>query len=169
MDDSNHQLGETDKLVTFNDRDGNRSIALAMAVQGTRTLDIYSYDFDAPVYDNGEFVDAVSELARANTRSQVRILVRDIDSAVKSGHQLIELYRRLPSRIAIRIPDPEVITSDAAFMVVDGMGYIYRELATRFDGSANFYDPLQCRKLTDTFTEMWDRGQPSMQLKRLHI
>jgi hypothetical protein len=140
-----------------------------MVQQCQSKLDIFSRDLDAGPYDQARFLKALGALCLGNREARVRILVRDPMTAVKRGHRLIELSRRLSSSIEIRQPHPDYQHYNEAFLVADNCGLIHRTLSDRYEGSANFYDPVEAERKTKFFTEIWERSEAHPDLRRLYI
>ena len=162
-------LGITSGDIALRTIEQNRDTALAMAQQANRFIQIATRDLDALLYDNEPFIDAITALAKRHAKSHIDILVWDSMTAVKHGHRLINLAHRLSSYIQIRKPAEEHANYTEAFLVADGVGYMSRNLADRFDGVASFNAPMQARNLSQLFTTMWEKATPDPQLRRLHI
>lgn len=168
-DIQNHRLGQTNELLSLESAADHRTVTLAMAQQGARTLHIFTRDLDHAVFDTPEFEEAASRLARDSQYSRIRILVQDSSAAVRRGHRLVGLAQRLSSKIEIRKPVAEYADVNRAFFVADETGYITRQLADRYEAVANFCDRLAARDLVAFFTEVWERSQQDSQLRRLHL
>lgn len=165
----NSRLGETAGLLAVVSRDEAAAVALALAGQTRRTLDIVSRHLDPRLYDNEEFAEAVKRLALGSRRALVRVLVQDVDPILRDGHRLVALAQRLPTFLHIRVPAPEHRGYNQAFLVADGVGYLHRELADRFEGKASFHDPAAARDLLRVFQPMWDAAQPDPNLRALRV
>lgn len=163
------RLGEGDAPVTLVSRDDQRIAAARLVQLARRSLDIYSRDLDAAIYDDQDFIDAVRSLAIATKHKAVRILVKDSSRAVKYGHRLIPLAQRLTSFIEIRKPPAEYRDYNEAFLVVDGCGYIHRKLADRYEGLAHFNAGRDARRLVEFFDEVWQSSAPDPDLRRLYL
>lgn len=140
-----------------------------MAAQACRALDIVTADLEPAIYDQRDLLDAVQRLALASPRTRVRILVRNPQPAVTRGHRLLELARRLPSSIEIRVPALEHADYAAAFFVADATGVVYRVQAERYEATVNFHDPRQARQLLHEVDEMWQVAKPDPNLRRLPL
>jgi hypothetical protein len=99
----------------------------------------------------------------------VRILVQDSGRAVREGHRLIELSRRLPTFIEIRNPHPDHRNVIATFLVAEDRAVLYRKQADRYDGWTDLDAPLDARQLLKTFDEIWNRATPDPEMRRLGI
>ncbi len=157
------------KSVELQGRTAFARHALQMAQQASRSIDILSFDLDPPLFDQQAFVEAVKRLATGSHLSRIRILLQDNDRVQKQGHRLLELTRRLPSRIAIHQPALEDRGHPENLMVVDCSSYLLRRVHTRYQGIAGYLDRREARHLTNLFNEMWGRSGPDSDLRRLHI
>lgn len=164
-----HILGENPELVEFEGRTDLQELALEMVSQARQTLDIFTQDLEPHVYNTRGFARAVSELASRSRFSEIRILVKDPERSIKSGHQLIETVRKFTSFIKVRRLHKEYHDHIEAFLVVDKRGLIYRKNADHYIGYANFNDPLRSRDLTRFFTEAWEVSEPEHEIRALHI
>ena len=163
------RLGESDTPLELDGLEDTRLALELLSAQARQELLIHSRELDARLLDRRPFLEAVERLCRAHREARVRILVRDPQAAVRRGHRLLELGRRLSSHIEFRQPQAEHRQYNEAFLVADGCGYLHRPFADRFEGSANFNDPVQARRLADYFTEVWEHAQPHPELRRLYL
>ena len=162
-------LGDTAGPIALETRDENRIAACALARQARSSLCIFTRDLDPPLYDDLCFLDAVTALATRSRFVQVRVLVQNSEKAVKYGHRLIELSRRLSSFIQLRRPHADYQDYNEAFLIADGVGLLHRALAHRYEATVDFKAPLQARLLLKFFDEAWDKSEPDPELRRLHI
>lgn len=167
--ESEYLLGITTGNIVLDSIEQNRAVALALAQQASRSLQIATRDMDSILFDNEPFISAVTALARGHAQSHIHILVWDSSAAVRQGHRLIHLAQRLSSYVQIRRPAEEHANFVEAFMVADGVGYMRRHFADRYEGIASFHAPLQARELALLFTSIWEKAAPDPQTRRLHI
>ena len=162
-------LKEDSQSVVIDTSEACRLAALSMVGQAARGIDIVSRQLDPQMYDNREFCEAVSELVLGSRRARVRVLIRHTDPVVKRGHRLVTLSQRLSSYIEIRVPAREFDEYNAAFLLVDGAGVIYRTLSDTFEGSVNFNDPRRSHELGRQFEAMWQTAVADVNLRRSHL
>jgi hypothetical protein len=143
--------------------------ALSMARQAARSIDIVSRQLDPQLYDNQDFCEAVSQLITGSRRACVRALLRNSDAVVKHGHRLVTLSQRLSSFIELRVPAREFDDYNAAFLIVDGTGVIYRTFSDKFEGTVNFNDARKAQELARQFEDMWQTATPDTNLRRSHL
>ena len=75
----------------------------------------------------------------------------------------------MPSYIEFRRPGKEYDNFNESLFIADSMGYVYRNSATRFEGSINFNDKRKSKTFMDVFEEMWSRSTPDANLRQLTI
>lgn len=162
-------LKEDSESVDIDTSEACRMAAVSMARQAARSVEIVSRNLDPHMYDNADFCDAVTQLVIGSRRARVRALLRDTNRVVKGGHRLVPLAQRLASFIELRVPAQEHDEYNAAFLIVDGTGVIYRRLSDRFEASVNFNDPRFAGELGRQFEEMWQTAVPDINLRRSHL
>ncbi|MTW21602.1 hypothetical protein [Allochromatium palmeri] len=144
-------------------------ISADMAARARRELLIYGPTLDPVLYDQAPFLEAIRRLALERPGLCVRVMVFDPRAASQSGHRLIELARRLTSRIAIqRVADEDRDRLDA-FLVVDERRYVRRRLADRLEAIADYDDPPAARRLVQEFERLWERSSVDAELRQLFI
>ena len=168
-DFANLTLKEHSETVEIDTSDECRLASLSMARQAARSIDIVSRHLDPLVYDNREFEEALSDLVVGSNRAKVRILVLQPDALVKQGHRLLTLTQRLSSYMDMRVPAREHKDYNAAFMVVDEIGSIYRSHADRYEGLVRFNDRAAAMELERQFEEMWTGAVADANLRRTYL
>jgi len=164
-----YQLGSTDAELRVASSADNRHAALALSEQAKRCLHIFTRDLDAPVYDQAPFIQAVGALATRGRYSRIQILVQNTERAIKNGHRLIELSRRLSSFIELRKPHYDYREYNQAFLIADEVGLLRRPITDRYDGTLNFKAPLASREYLDLFNQVWERSEGDPDLRQLLI
>ena len=162
-------LGESRERMILRGREPFRQASESIAQQAKYHLDIFTFDLDKPIYDQTRVLDAVKRLAIECRGIGIRILLQDSERARREGHRLIDLSRRLTSKIEIRRPHADYIDHPENFIIADGIGYIRHRAAGRYEGEANFCHPIESRLLTDFFTEVWERSEQESSLRRLYL
>ena len=163
------RLGVSDTEIELLTRAETRHATELMVEQTQDSLEIMSRDLDPVLYDSKPFLNLLSSLCLRQRKARVRLLVADPSTPVKRGHRLIELGRKLSGSIEFRRPHPDYRHYNAAFLVADRCGLIHRSLADRFEGTANFYDPVNAQRKLDFFTEVWERSESHPEFRRLYL
>lgn len=146
-----------------------RAAVLALLKNTRRSIALFSRDLEPAVLGNVEITTALQRLALRSRFTHIRIVVVDPSAAVRDGHRLIELARRLPSFIEFRRPGPEHAKMPDTFLVTDETGVMYRPLASRYDGFADTDNPLEARKYLKRFAEIWSQAEPEQEFRRLGL
>ncbi|MFT7244388.1 MAG: putative GNAT family N-acyltransferase [Candidatus Azotimanducaceae bacterium] len=168
-EDSAYVLGETAAFLLLRREEEFRRVILAMSRQATQSIRILSPMLDHKLFDSTELYEAFSALARRNKYTHIEVLLYDSHRVVKNGHALLEIARRLPSSIAIRIVHPELRSTNYEFVLADGSGVIYRQDYESYEGSANFKDITECNRLNRQFQRAWESGLQDPNLRQLKI
>jgi hypothetical protein len=162
-------LGRDAGLLRLQSAGDNRLVCAHMLEQTRRELCLLSHYLDKPVFDQEAFLRGVRALALHGRHSRIRILLHDHGPAVKQGHRLVELIRRLSSSIEIRIPGDDWRDLAENFLLADGRGFVHRELGTRYEATADYHAPLRVRLLRARFDDIWETAQSDPELRRLYI
>ncbi len=141
----------------------------SLASQARLRIWLYDQVLDHELYDRQRFRDLLSGLARNHRNSEIRILVHDDRPLVKRRHQVVELMRRLPSSVNLRLVNSDYPREDQPFMVVDRQGVLFRHRFDRPEGFANFSDSGRGKLLSENFQRMWDTSRPSLELRELPL
>nr|WP_312230188.1 histone acetyltransferase HPA2 [Pseudomonas sp.] len=149
-------LGGEQALQRFSLPEQARSHALALMQQARRTLCLYSPDLEPWLYHHGSIYQACTDFLLRHRHSSLRILVCDSSRAVRDGHRLIALSRKLPSHLHIRRCHPDYPAPDGAYLLADDQGLLMRPEADQFAGYAKYQDPARVRQLQHQFDQVWD-------------
>ncbi len=165
----NYRLGETSDLIEMETRDENIQIALSMAKQCQNNLYIVSRKLDPDVFDTVAFVNAVKSLALHHQRTQIRIIVLDIDAIISHRHRLLDLAKKLTSSIELRRAHQSFNQYNEHLMLADVTGYIHRQNGSRYEGTATFNARNHCKMLLDQFSVMWELAVPDANLRKMTL
>ena len=114
-----YKLGETSAEVHIHTAEENKNAAVSLVKQARYSIDIFTQDMDAEIYNNNEFEHAVFNLAKKHPNTKIRILAQDTRKAVQNGHCLIRLAQSMTSSVFIHNPSREYKDEKCAFLVVD--------------------------------------------------
>ena len=162
-------LGQPSGKILLTNRETFRTASHILVQDAVRRIEILSYDLDASIYDQLPFVDAIKRLCLTSSQSQIKILLQNNEPVQKQGHRLVELARRIPSRITIRRPHPDYLNHQENFLLADRTGYLRRVLPSRYQGEVDFSDRLEAERLGDFFSEIWNCSEADIDLRRLDI
>lgn len=149
----------------FNSAVEARQHTLALIEQARRSLSIYTQDLEPWLYDHSIIQRACAHFLLAHPRNRLRILIGDSSRAVKQGHRLVTLARRLTSNLAIRKFHPDHPTQTCAFLIADDCGLLVRPEPDQFAGHALYRDPGRARQRQRLFDTAWDHSLPDPELR----
>ena len=167
----NYILGETNEDIIIETVEEGRDIVNALASQARHTINIFTQNMDADLYDNDIFEKHIFDFASDKKNAEIRILVQDSARAIRDSHRLVRLSQKLSSFIAIRNPCEEFKGEKSAFMTVDNVGMYYRVKGDRYNyhASANFMSPPRTGEINSLFNEIWRQSDPDPHTRRILI
>ncbi len=138
--------------------DAARPPALALLQQVRHSLCLYTPDLEPWLYHHSSVQEACTRFLLANPRNHLRILLRDSSRAVKEGHRLLNLARRVTSNLHIRKLHPDYPSEEAAFLLADDRGLLLRPKPEIPEGYALYNDPGRVRQRQEQFDQAWDQS-----------
>jgi hypothetical protein len=166
-----YKLGETQTEIHIDTAEENKNAAASLAQQARHSIDIFSQDLEAEIYNNGDFGSSVFKLAKKHPDTKVRILTQDSRKAVQNGHRLIKLAQSLTSSVFIHTPSRDYKDEKSAFLLVDQLGVLFRVNAgdRNYRASVSYNSPQRAGQLTDFFNEAWEHSTPDIQTRRIFV
>lgn len=168
--DAQHDMKEENttriELVSLEDC---RNAALELVKNTHRTLALFTRDLEPAVFGTVDFATGLQRLALRSRYTHIRIVVIDPSAAIRDGHRIVDLARRLPSFIEFRRPGADHAGMSDTFLITDETGIMYRPLASRYEGFADTNSPLEARMYLRTFAEIWSQAEPEQEFRRLGL
>ncbi|MGM0767333.1 MAG: GNAT family N-acetyltransferase [Pseudomonadota bacterium] len=158
-------LGEDREAWLFSTERHLVSLLDSLAGQASQRLWLYDRLLDHDLYDRHQFRELLSALARRHRLSEIRVLIHDDKPLIQRRHQIVELMRRLPSRIELRLVNADYPVTDQPFVLADRDGVLYRHDFYKPEGFANFADGGRVKLLGEGFLRMWETGRRSLELR----
>ena len=168
-DYNNLIIGEPGEEIEFDSLEDNRAILRVMAKQARRSIMLFSRDLEPRLYDDAEFITEVIRLATSSRYASVRILIRDPEKSLKSGHRIIETARRFSTNIHIHRLSEDYHEHYESFVVFDETAWIWRKIASYYEGIASFQRNLRTRDLVQLFNNAWEASEVDHEMRRLHL
>ncbi|MFK8047939.1 MAG: hypothetical protein AB8B81_05855 [Halioglobus sp.] len=145
-----------------------KELLLALCGSASRYIKIISPRLDHLVFDNAELADVLSAVARSGSHSRVDILISDSRPIINNGHRLLNLTRRLPSKITIRKLEDHPEMTGETVVIRDMNGVLFMP----DDEGLGFYDPdsrASTQPFIDKFESLWQRAQSDPEFRRLGL
>lgn len=149
--------------------DDCRSAALQLLTTTRRSLALFTRDLEPAIFGTVEFATALQRLALRSRFSHIRIVVIDPATAIRDGHRLVALARRLTSFIEFRRPGQDHANLAETFLVTDETGVLYRPLSSRYEGFTDTDNGFEARRYLKRFSEIWSQAEPEQEFRRLGL
>lgn len=159
------RLGHDTHLQAFSTPTDARSHALALLQQAQRSLCLYTPDLEPWIYHHSAIQEACKQFLLANPKNRLRILLRDSSRAVKEGHRLLSLARKLSSNCQIRKLHPDYPNEEVSFLLVDNCGLLVRPDLNLQAGYALYQDPGRARLHQAQFEQAWNTSVSDADLR----
>ncbi len=156
-------------LLQFDGEIQGRAAICATLDSPLRSVCVYSQHLDHKLFDDAEVVSALSRFVRHGPPATLRILLHSSDLLVSRGHRLLELARRLDSKIFVRLVPRELAEDQHSFVVRDSLGYWMQPDFREYQGFSNAYDPVESARLVDRFDYLWERSEEDPELRTLRL
>lgn len=163
------QLGESETLLKLDGNEAFNAAQLKLVAQARRELYILTPDFEAERYNDSAFSDALSAFVRRSRYADARILVGDPRIALRWGHHVVTLAKRLTSNLRIRQVHADDFDPEEAWIVADGIGLLRRDSSESMQGSLSAKSIPYARRASERFSELWERSEEIQDFRSLHI
>jgi hypothetical protein len=137
-----------------------QAAAIEIANSAERSLVLFSHGLEPAIYDQLEFIDAVTRLVLAHRYARMRALVVDPTPLVQDDHKLVELGRRLVSFVQFRRVHRDYRDREDGFLIADDHSVLHLANASQPHGGVSFNDRHLAHKLLREFEEIWTRSGP---------
>ena len=146
-----------------------RAAVLELIASARRTVLILSPNLDQALFATDECVAALSGHARRSRSAKTRILVDDARSVAETAHPLLELARRLPSKVEMRRLPDDTTPLRRSFVVVDDEAVWVQPDSDSYAGWCNPHDRVEARRLVEEFTRLHERSTDDPELRLLSL
>lgn len=135
-----------------------------------RSVRIVAPHLDLSLLNREPVARALAGLTRVSRFTDIRLLFCDSMLALKHGHRLIELSRRFPSYIHLRLLPLEQRDIREAWMLCDETGLLWRPDHHRYaNGLLESPNVDRSQKLLRDFDSWWERAQPDPDMRQLYL
>jgi len=161
---------EDNSSILLDSRDDCREAVKTLILGSLGRVYLITQRLEPELYNDIEIYQHLSGLASANRNTDIRIIAHDTRVAANQGHYLIHLAQRLPSFVQIR----STVTREhrnfrESWLIADDSAYLRIRNPDRFEGYYEIDNKLECKSLTEEFTEIWDACEPDQNTRRLSL
>lgn len=147
-----------------------RDLVTDLLGRARREIRVFTRDLEPGLYGDASLLEALRAFATSGRGRTVRFIVVEPERLRAESHPVLPLAQRLSSVFALRTPvDPEDRQAAESYLVIDEVGYVFRPLATRFEGSGCLDGPARARQLAQDFDRRWERARELTELRALGI
>lgn len=145
--------------------------AVLQRVEGARReICLVSKSLHRRLYSSEALEEAVKRFVLSHERARLRIIVQQPRDAALSGHRLVELGRRVSSRIEFREPPAERIDEcDRELLIVDQSTLIERVRLDAIELPPQQESAAEARRRRNWFQRLWDQSAPAQELRSLGL
>ena len=165
----NFILGVTAGEIQVEDCAMNVAAVHKLTSSAMLDINIISRCLNHQIFDRSDIVEVFSKFIRKNRNANVRIILFDSTNVIKSGHRLINLADRAPSKISIRKLPKEYAYYNESVVIADGKGFLHNPQSDRYEGTVSFNDHIRCDELNKVFSDHWHQSETSPDLRRVSI
>ncbi len=116
-----------------------------------------SKTLDPAIYNSEDFYQHILDLARGDRNTQVKILVKDIQPVVEQGHRLLELARRLSTKVEMRKLLIKPAKDTICYLIGDRKDLLYMHEDQIYSGFVHYDAAQECKVLADEFSHLWEK------------
>jgi len=171
MADMTHP-SETSSSPTYQrlrERNAVRDQIVALAEQAQREIVVFAPRLDPYFFNVALLSQALASFAVRHRQNRARILVEDVQQAVKDNDRLTGLCRRLGEFISLRQVGEDHRGRRDMFVQIDRRGYLYQQEVTRLDCLIDTAGGGEATALAERFDEMWERSEPVTAIQPLGL
>lgn len=168
-DEPIHPDADTAALLTHNGEAACIEGIVGVLDHPLREVRIYSPLLDHTLFEAEQVLDALSRFARSGPPTSIHILIHTSNLVISRGHRLLNLARRLTSKIDIRVVAAELQNEQRCFVVADQRAFFLLPDDQEYQGFSNSYDPVQSTQLAERFDYLWQRAEQDPELRALSI
>lgn len=135
-----------------------------------RYIAIFSQQLEPQLYNHKEICEQMTQLARKNRYTQIRVIAQQTRAAASSGHCLIHLAQRLSSYVQIRTPNtPELQRFSHSWLIIDNHSMCEISNPERFEGKLIEHDRSYVIDQLEFFDNAWENSVPDINSRRLSL
>lgn len=143
--------------------------ALRVLKSAHMQLTLFTHDLDVRVYGSEVFCETLKAFILGHRRAQLRVLVHTPALAMRQGHRLVELGRRLSSRIEFRALADERKTLIEEYLLADERSLLCKECYSDLEARYYAHEPLLARQQLRTFENLWQESLPAREFTDLKL
>ncbi|MBM4197644.1 MAG: hypothetical protein FJ197_11240 [Gammaproteobacteria bacterium] len=150
-------------------KEETRQAAVAIANLAKRSLVILTPDLEPGIYDHEEFLDVAKRLVLSKRYAKIRMIVTDPGLAMGNQNRFVSVARRLNTCIELRNAHKRYQRHREALLIADDNALLYRVDCSRWEGIADYNDPIVTRRYLDFFDTIWNASEPAPEFNQVPV
>jgi hypothetical protein len=132
-------------------------------------LTLFSQGLDRRTYSSEDFIAPLQKFLLQHQRARLRVIVHSPGLAMRTGHRLVELGRRLSSRIEFRELPYERRLIEREYLIADESALLIRESVEQLEARYYPHAPLLARERRREFEPIWQESAPVAEFRDLKL
>ncbi len=143
---------------------------LTVLESARQRLAILTNELDPLLFNRPEVSHEMSRLARSHPQAEIRMLIKNTRPMVVQSHCLLQLYRRLPSKIGLRQLSFEPKNTEMAYVIADRNVVLMQNDQAAYEGFVNYKAKPEAKHFLDEFDYLWsNHSREDPQLRQLSL
>jgi len=146
----------------FDTNDGFQTAVDRLMEQPGRELRVFDPDGAALRLNDPQRIERLDRFLLASRTRRLYLVVHDTDHLTRQCPRLLTLLRRFAHAMQINRTHEEIREVQDAFLLLDGMHYVRRPVASLFRGAMGLGDENEGQALRGRFGEIWSASYPAV-------
>ena len=146
----------------FDTNEGFQSAVDRLMEQPGRELRVFDPDGAALRLNDPQRIERLDRFLLASRTRRLYLVVHDTDHLTRQCPRLLTLLRRFAHAMQINRTHEEIREVQDAFLLLDGMHYVRRPVASLFRGAMGLGDENEGQALRGRFGEIWSASYPAV-------
>jgi hypothetical protein len=146
----------------FDTNEGFQTAVDRLMEQPGRELRVFDPDGAALRLNDPQRIERLDRFLLASRTRRLYLVVHDTDHLTRQCPRLLTLLRRFAHAMQINRTHEEIREVQDAFLLLDGMHYVRRPVASLFRGAMGLGDENEGQALRGRFGEIWSASYPAV-------
>jgi hypothetical protein len=146
----------------FDTNEGFQSALERLLEQPGRELRVFDPDGAALRLNDPQRIERLDRFLLASRTRRIYLVVHNTDHITRQCPRLMTLLRRFSHAMQINRTHEEIREVQDSFLLLDGMHYVRRPVASLFRGAMGLGDENEGQALRGRFGEIWSASYPAV-------
>ena len=146
----------------FDTNEGFQTAVDRLMEQPGRELRVFDPDGAALRLNDPQRIERLDRFLLASRTRRIYLVVHNTDHITRQCPRLLTLLRRFAHAMQINRTHEEIREVQDAFLLLDGMHYVRRPVASLFRGAMGLGDENEGQALRGRFGEIWSASYPAV-------